>query len=204
LAPDWPQQLLQRLGVGPAAPHGERIVLPTVVVSRRSWVPLALAALFVLVQALVPLRHFAVSDNVLWDEAGMRWSWKVMLREKHGSVQFRVAIPALAKPGQPVPQLEVSPTRWLDSHQEREMASQPDLILQLAQHIGRDFAARGYGQVAVYADAVASLNGRPPARLIDPQTDLTQVPDTLGRRPWVLPAPNGPPLPLRTSVLALR
>ena len=53
------------------------------------------------------------------------------------------------------------------------MAGQPDLILQLGQHIGRDFERRESGRVQVHVDAFASLNGRPPARLIDPEVDLT-------------------------------
>ena len=52
------------------------------------------------------------------------------------------------------------------------MASQPDLVLQLAHHIERDFARRGYGPVEVRAESMVSLNGRRGALLVDPDVDL--------------------------------
>jgi vitamin K-dependent gamma-carboxylase len=88
--------------------------------------------------------------------------------------------------------LEIPPSTYLTWRQEREMAGQPDLILQLARRIGRDLRARGYRDVRVFADTRVSLNGRRPHALIDPAVDLLIVRD-LGPRPWVLPAPAEPP-----------
>jgi hypothetical protein len=42
-------------------------------------------------------------------------------------------------------------------------------------------------EVAVYADAWASLNGRPAQRLLRPDVDLTQPEATLWAQGWVLP-----------------
>ena len=88
---------------------------------------------------------------------------------------------------------EVSPRRYLTPLQEREMASQPDLILQLAHHIHDDFARRGHGEVEVRVDALVSLNGRGMARMIDPTVDLAKVRDSLRFASWILPSPSGPP-----------
>ncbi len=71
------------------------------------------------------------------------------------------------------------------------MAAQPDLFLAFAHHLGRAYQARGR-DVAVVADAVVSLNGRPPARLVAPDLDLTQIHEDLGPRRWVLPLPSAP------------
>ena len=65
------------------------------------------------------------------------------------------------------------------------MASQPDLVLQLAHHIERDFEARDFGKVAVYVDSKVSLNGRRGALLIDPGVDLTTVRDGLAPATWI-------------------
>ena len=73
------------------------------------------------------------------------------------------------------------------------MSSQPDLILQLARHIARDFEARGRGPVQVRAESIVTLNGRRGAPIIDPQVDLARVDDGLLRAGWVLPAPGTPP-----------
>jgi hypothetical protein len=83
------------------------------------------------------------------------------------------------------------------------MATQPDLILQLARHIARERGQRLGHPVEVYADAIASLNGRPAERLVDPGVDLAQVEDGLGAKPWILPAPKAAPPALSPVVARL-
>jgi hypothetical protein len=148
-------------------------------------------AAYCVLQVALPLRTHLYGGNVLWHEQGMRFSWRVMVREKNGAVTFLVRSKATGRTWQ------VSPERYLTRLQEREMSSQPDLILQLARHIQRDFAERGLGPVEVRADALVSLNGRRMARLIDPNVDLTTVRHGLARAAWILPAPSEPPAAIR-------
>ena len=91
---------------------------------------LGAAALFVLVQLLLPLRTHLYGGNVLWHEQGMRFSWRVMVREKNGSVDLR-----RARSRARGREWHVPPAQYLTRLQEREMAVQPDLILQLAHRI---------------------------------------------------------------------
>ena len=152
---------------------------------------LALAGGLVLVaavQVLAPLRAHAYGGDVLWHEQGMRWSWRVMCREKDGSVLYRVRVPGRRR------ELRVPPSRYLTPHQEREMSGQPDLILQLAHHIRDEYVVRHGEGVEVRVDALASLNGRPMARLIDPEVDLATVEDGLAPAEWILPGPDEAPV----------
>jgi vitamin K-dependent gamma-carboxylase len=87
----------------------------------------------------------------------------------------------------------VNPKNYVTRIQEREMAAQPDLVLQLAHHIRDDFERRGLGPVEIRADAFASLNGRRMARFIDPEVDLASVSDGFGKATWILPSPTEPP-----------
>ena len=178
-SPSWPRRWLPgSISSRPATP------MPPM-----SWAA-GMVALLALIQLVMPLRHYLYPGNVLWNEDGMRWSWKVMVREKHGAVTYHVRF---AKTGK---ELQISPRRYLDNRQEREMAGQPDLILQLAHHIAADYRGRGLGPVAVRAEAMVSLNGRPPAPLIDSSIDLATVTDGLGSRRWVLQEPLEPPIRL--------
>lgn len=193
-SPSWPRAWLGRLGswlparfASSAKLSRPSTVAPGHVLSRRAASGLALGAVYSVVQLLVPLRGLLYGGNVLWHEQGMRFSWRVMVREKNGAVTFLVRSKATGRTWQ------VSPQRYLTRLQEREMSAQPDLILQLAKHVQRDFAERGLGPVEVRVDALASLNGRRMARLIDPEVDLTTVSDGLGRATWILPAPSEPP-----------
>jgi vitamin K-dependent gamma-carboxylase len=181
---DWPRRLWRRLRPEVAtAPAPVRRVRP---LGRLGG---ALLALWVMVQVLVPLRAHAYGGDVLWHEQGMRFSWRVMVRSKAASVTYRVRMDGRAR------ERFVEPRRYLTVPQEREFGGQPDLVLQLAHHIGQDLEARGHRDVEVRVDAFASLNGRPMARLIDPDVDLMTVEDGYAPASWILPAPEGPPLP---------
>jgi len=87
----------------------------------------------------------------------------------------------------------VSPRQYLTPFQARMAATQPDMILELAQLVARDFERRGVGPVQVFADARVSFNGRPSAPLIDPSADLARLSDGLAHKPWIMPAPSSEP-----------
>lgn len=192
--PDWPRALGARVrarwtrgGAGPARAPATDAARGRV--RRRERYALIAAALHCAIQLALPLRCHLYGGNVAWHEQGMRWSWRVMLREKNGSVSFRVRSERSGR------SWEISPARYLTRLQEREMSGQPELIWQLAQHIRRDFERRGLGPVSVRADAWVSLNGRRAQRLIDPDVDLTSVGSGLRDAKWILPAPISPPPP---------
>ena len=190
LASHTEQPVTKVRGPRPLRGHPKPGAAPVLAWSRRRALAFALAVVWCALHVAVPLRHRLYGGQVLWHEQGMRWSWKVMVREKNGSVSYRVRLPDGRE------QL-ISPRRYLTRDQEREMSGQPDLILQLAHHIARDFRARGQGEVEVYVDALVSLNGRPPARLIERTVNLAAIEDTLAKAPWILPAPATKPILLR-------
>ena len=93
---------------------------------RKYWMrPVMVAALtLVLLQLVWPQRHLIYGGNVLWHEQGMRFSWRVMVREKHGSITYRVVDRASGR------EWQVPPSRYLNMRQEAEFSGQPDLIRQ--------------------------------------------------------------------------
>jgi vitamin K-dependent gamma-carboxylase len=184
-SPSWPRRL--RWWAAPAMATAATPA-PATWSAEHAGPQLALAALgvFVVVQTALPFRHLLYGGNVLWDEQGMRFSWRVMVREKNGSLTYHVRAPATGRTW------EVSPRAYLRDHQERDMCTQPDLIWQLAQRIGRDFDRRGHGRVEVRAEAHVALNGRPAALLLDPGVDLRTVADGWRPKRWIRPAPAGP------------
>lgn len=189
--PEWPRLLLAKVQSFVAAGHG-RAPLPSLPLSAerpsaRFTVGLALGVAYCLVQLALPLRFLAYGGDVLWDERGMRFSWRVMLRAKGGNTTFVVQ-----RKDSPHP-LYVNPRSYLTSLQELEMSNQPDLIVQLARYIRDDFTSRGLGPVEVHAESRVSLNGRRSAPFIDPTVDLAEVDPNLGVARVVLPPPTQPP-----------
>jgi hypothetical protein len=174
--PDWPQRLARRLRREP-----EPTIAPEPPPTRRTWVGPALAATFLGVQLLLPLRHLLYPGDLLWTEEGFRFSWNVMLMEKDGVAEFRVTEPTTGK------RWVVSPRQHLSPFQVRMMATQPDMLLTFAHYLARHFAKQGHPGVEVRVDAFASLNARPRQRLVDPTVNLASVGPWDDLHGWVLP-----------------
>jgi len=140
---------------------------------------LYLVSAYVVVQLVYPLRSLLSPGNVLWTEDGYRFSWRVMLIEKAGSADFTVHD---ARTGTT---REVRARDWLTTLQVKMMSTQPDMIRAFALMIADDAERHGEPRPRVTADVVVTLNGRAPARLVDPNVNLAGEPV-----PFVLPSPD--------------
>lgn len=167
-APDWPK----RFGMKSLPPPG-------------SWRPrrgvVALVALWVLFQVLVPLRHFAYPGYVSWNELGHRFAWHMKLRDKDALAVFYVLDLDTGEFER------VDPKDELTSWQARKMAGQPDMILQYAHFLADRARAKGAKRVEVRAQTSCSLNGRDARPLVDPSVNLALQERTLGVCSWVRP-----------------
>jgi len=195
-SPDWPRRVLRRVRLHRAQSSNVKLSnmrdRENITLGARQYLGLSLLAAYAVVQILLPLRHYAYPGDVLWNERGMRFSWKVLVREKNGSITYAVRSPRLGRTWQ------VSPQRYLTWRQFSEMSGQPDLIWQLARHIKRDFDQRGLGPVEVRSEAWVSLNGRRPSLLINPQVDLSAIKSSADLAPWILKEPGVQPIQIRS------
>ncbi len=189
-SPSWPQNLLRFFRHHRPAPDA-----PAPVASPRPALfgaRIAIVACYCAFQLLWPLRTHLYGGNVLWHEQGIRFSWRVMLREKNGSVTYLVTNPATGRTQ------EVPPRKYLNSRQERDFSTQPDLILKLAHQIAQDVEAREGIRPIVRVHAPVSLNGRPAELLVDPTVDLASISDGLAKAAWIKPSPATPPIHLES------
>ena len=128
------------------------------------------------------MRHLLYPGNPSWTEEGHRFAWMMKLRDKRARAVFTVRDPTTGD------EWTVVPADLLLRHQASKVASRPDMILQYAHYIAMHTARqKGLTDVEVRARVCASLNGRPPALLIDPTRDLTKVGRSLRHADWVLP-----------------
>ena len=191
-APDWPRRLVRRLARLLPKRFAERLAREggdqgsgeSSEWRTPRWMRAAVVVglLVLAVQIAMPLRHYLYPGAVRWNEEGYRFSWRVLLTEKAGLAEYRVTDAASGRTW------EVDPERYLSPLQAERMTTQPDLILATAHFIRDDYAAAGL-DVEVRADAFVSLNGRPYARLIDPETDLARERQGVGAKRWILAAP---------------
>ena len=206
--PDWPRRLVKRASPRPATAPSRReadidAVPPpasglatarigaqlgdagrrgpgTTWDGRRWRWALAVLGLVALVQVAIPVRHLAYHGNVRWTEEGYYLSWRVMITEKAGHVDFRVRDTAGAE-------WQVGPELVLAGWQATQATIRPDLLVATAHLIADHYRVAGRGEVEVRADAFVSFNGRPRQRIVDPTVDLATQPRNLAPKPFLLP-----------------
>jgi len=195
--PDWPRRvwraLTARARTVPAHTRQDGVALTSMVAvpapGRRLVIGL-LVAWFAL-QVLVPLRHLLYPGNVSWTEEGHRFAWQMMLREKSGVAAFTVSDPGSGRIWY------ANLPDYLTQRQIRKMVTRPDMLLQFAHYLAwiweRENSLPG---VEVRVTSAVSLNGRPPAPLVDPGRDLAAEPRNLFAADWILPLTE--PLPAIT------
>jgi hypothetical protein len=135
--------------------------------------------LFFSFQLLFPWRYLLYPGNVFWTEEGYRFCFRVMLMEKAGTATFYVKDARSGREG------EVVNGDFLNAHQEKQMAMQPDMILQFAHFLKQHYEKQGLVDPSVRAEVYVTLNGRPSQLLIDPQVDLTKIRDGWSHKKWI-------------------
>ncbi|MCG8416319.1 MAG: HTTM domain-containing protein [Proteobacteria bacterium] len=173
-SPSWPRHL-KRPGPSVAtpddgAPRHHAVARPLVYIG----------VAYLVVQLLIPLRFTLYPGNVNWTEEGFRFSWRVMLIEKTGLVEYEV------RTGNGQRQV-VYPRSELTPLQYQMMSNQPDMIHEYALQLARRFERDGRGTVRVHAHAWVALNGRPSQRIVRPDIDLAAEPRTLRASDWIVP-----------------
>lgn len=161
-ADEW-RTLCNKIGVG----FMEVANTSTAFKTNKLAIPFLLA--YLLFQLLFPLRHFVLTDHVLWTEKGFRFSWHVMVMEKNGHTDFEVVDNESQK------RYIVYPTEYLTNIQEKQMSFQPDMIWQFAQFLGQELNPNGEKDISIYVNSKVSLNGRPSQDYIDKTRDLLEI-----------------------------
>ncbi len=192
-APDWPRRVLSSATVNPvsnsesasANAHGtpchwtfaKRIVC-------------GLALLYAMFHCLWPLRSRLYAEETSWTERGHLFSWRMMLRAKEVGIGYAVSDPSTGRVA------NVDHKQFIDPEQAEKFPRDPELILKMAHFIA-DKAERDMGRrPEVYAFVLASLNGRKPQLMIDPNVDLAAQPlHATGARAWIVPLSE----PFRTT-----
>jgi hypothetical protein len=135
---------------------------------------------YLVFQVLFPWRYVLYPGNLFWTEEGYRFSWRVMLMEKAGTATFYVKDNKTGREG------IVNNTEFLNPHQEKQMAMQPDMILQFAHFLGQYYESKGMHKPSVRAEVYVTLNARPSRLLIDPNVDLMKEKDSFKPKNWLI------------------
>lgn len=196
---DWPRRLWRRFRPGvtrskqpgpprPSAPAPKVTLTP----GRKAWA--AVLALYMVIQLLVPLRHYFYPGTVIWTEEGQYFAWHMLLRHKSYVARFWVVDPATGE------KAWVDPKKYLPEWQTQALGKRPDRVVQFVRYLEERMEKRGMHDREIYGEVYVSLNGREPELLIDPEFDLTEAERTLCPRPYIMPLTE--PLPPMSEEVA--
>lgn len=135
--------------------------------------------LFFAFQFLLPFRHLLYKGDVLWTEEGFRFSWRVMLVEKVGYVEYKLIHPESRQ------ELRIYPSDHLSKLQTKQMSFQADMIWEFAHYLKKIYTQKWGLAPEIYADVWVSYNGHPSRRLIDERVDLAQIQWSLWGKDWI-------------------
>ncbi|MFT5746737.1 MAG: hypothetical protein ACI9XO_002888 [Paraglaciecola sp.] len=136
---------------------------------------------FFLLQLFLPFRHLLYKNELFWTEQGYRFSWRVMLMEKAGYTNFKIVDPETGK------RFYVNNGNFLNPLQEKQMATQPDFILEYAHFLERYYQQWDIKNPEIYVESYVALNGRTSRPFIDSTVDLTKIEPSFAEKSWILP-----------------
>jgi hypothetical protein len=144
-------------------------------------IKLVIITCFLVFQIAFPFRYLGYKDELFWTEEGFRFSWRVMLMEKAGYTQFTVTD---AKTHQT---MMVNNGCFLTTFQEKQMAFQPDFILEYAHFLHDFYQEQGINDPEVRVESYVALNGRLSKPYIDPKINLSKEYESFQHKNWILP-----------------
>jgi hypothetical protein len=143
---------------------------------------LVLLHVYVVIQLLVPLRHWLYPGEVTWTEQGHRFSWQMMLRIKN-TLKFLVEMVNPVDHKRTIVDLD----SILNKKQIDSMQTRPDMILHLAHFLADQEQKRTGVRPEIYVTAEETLNVREPQDLVDPTVNLASQPEGQIPAPWIVP-----------------
>lgn len=142
---------------------------------------LVLLTIFFILQLLFPFRYLLYPGELFWTEEGYRFSWRVMLMEKAGYANFKIVNRESGR------RFYVDNDDFLTPFQQKQMATQPDFILEYAHFLKKHFENQGHQNVQVFVESYVALNGRLSAQYIDPTVDLGKQKESFKHKTWIIP-----------------
>ena len=140
-----------------------------------------LLIVFFTIQLLLPFRYLLYPNHLFWTEEGYRFSWRVMLMEKAGTIFFTVKKPETEQI------IQIRNQDYLTPLQEKMMCTQPDMILQFAHFLAKTHTYHPSEKIQVFANAYVSVNGKGHRKFIDENVDLTKENEGFMPKKWILP-----------------
>lgn len=145
--------------------------------TRTSRIVAGILFVHVLVQLVLPLRHYFYPGDTSLTRQGHHFSWRMKLNRRNVERTFYVVDPDSGR------EYELPLTTILTRAQEPKVRD-PDQILQLARWLHDELPDRAK-DFAIRADVKVGVNGREPVPLFDRKLNLLEQPRSLRPANWI-------------------
>lgn len=134
-----------------------------------SLLPKYLFIIFILFQIIFPFRYILNKGELFWTEEGFRFSWRVMLMEKTGWVNYKII------DNKNKIEKNIDPSYHLSDIQVKQMSFQPDMILQYGKYLGDKHFKKYKIRPEIYVDSYVSINGSGSRKYFKDSVDIYNV-----------------------------
>ena len=172
--PDWPLQVFRLFSRSPnfqSPPSVPRDKSKPLTRSEKRTI--FLIGAFTVIQVFLPIRHVLYPGNVVWNELGHVFSWRMKLRDKMGMTKFYVTPPDLEPSGDNSRLVKLE--RFLTEDQIKRMAGRPDMIFQTVDEIIRRYEYAYTVAPQVHVVSIGSVNYRADQFMLDPRINLANA-----------------------------
>lgn len=149
--------------------------------TRTSMLGRAMVGIFLVLQFLIPLRHFVIPCNVFWTGEGYMMGWNMIDSLKSNRIEFTVI--------DPVNNLtyQIQATDFFTKRQCAMLARFPEFAPQAARFVAQQGMKWNISQPEVRVSIIVSKNGRTPQQLVNESIDLTRHYSRILRHdPWIV------------------
>lgn len=152
-----------------------------VVIPKTASVLKPLLVVYFSIQLVLPVRHWFIKEDVLRTEEGHRLSWRMMLRTKSGTINYKVVDKTTCK------STIINHRSFVSPKQGQMLANKPDVIWQFVQHLKKKYKDEGKA-VEIYAvNSKIGVNGKRYVPFINPKIDLTTIEwSAFSHSDWIL------------------
>ncbi len=141
---------------------------------------IAVFTVYFFIQLITPFRYLLYDGKLFWTEQGYRFSWRVMLMEKAGMAFFYI------KDSKTNKEIEIDNKKYLTYMQEKQMATQPDMMVDFAKFLKKEFINKGFVNPKVRAQSFVTLNGNGSKEFINDTIDLSlETNSFLKNKTWI-------------------
>jgi vitamin K-dependent gamma-carboxylase len=142
-----------------------------------------LVSLYIIIQVLLPFRHWLYQGNVSWTEEGHNFAWRMKIRSKEKcGLRFIATNP---ETGEKWPILAEN---HLVGNQYPNMCKKPHMLIYYAHYLKDKLKETGINNPIITATTFVSLNYRPLQPIVDPNLNLANEEYSIFKHAdWILP-----------------